>query len=124
MVIDGLDRDVLRLLQEDARRSHREIARLTGSTGPTVAARLARMEDIGIIQGYTVRIDAERFDGGQAGDEPRIDLAATVRVPCHECRQPTADPRWWAGDGRRHPFCCPTCEATFIGRYERRRRGA
>ena len=58
--LDAKDREILALLEEDARRSNSEIARLTSLSAPTVAERIARLRDIGVIRGFTTRIDAHR----------------------------------------------------------------
>ena len=55
--LDTKDRHILALLEEDGRRSSSEIARLTSLSAPTVAERIARMRDIGVIQGFTVKIN-------------------------------------------------------------------
>ena len=55
--LDAKDREILALLESDGRRSSSEIARLTSLSAPTVAERIARMRDIGVIQGFTVRIN-------------------------------------------------------------------
>lgn len=58
--LDAKDRQILALLESDARRSNSDIARLTGLSAPTVAERIARLRDIGVIRGFTVRIDPAR----------------------------------------------------------------
>ena len=58
--LDAKDRQILSLLEEDARRSNSDIARVTGLSAPTIAERIARLRDIGIIQGFTVRVDAAK----------------------------------------------------------------
>ena len=108
-MLDALDRDLLRLLTDDARRSHRDLARATGSTQPTVTARIRRMEDAGIIQGYTLRLDAEAF----------TDVAGPVRVLCHWCKNRTSDPVWATLAGKRHPFCCTTCRGAYRDKHTR-----
>lgn len=115
MAIDGLDRKILEHLRADARLSYREVARRVGSTTPTVIARVRRMEELDIIQGYTVRLDPDVFG---APDDHTVDLDAEVRLTCHTCGKATGHPEWWSGDGRRHPFCCPTCRRQFVERYE------
>jgi Lrp/AsnC family leucine-responsive transcriptional regulator len=55
--LDAKDRQILALLEADARRSNTDIARLTNLSAPTVAERIARLRDIGVIEGFTVRID-------------------------------------------------------------------
>jgi Lrp/AsnC family leucine-responsive transcriptional regulator len=58
--LDAKDREILALLEEDARRSNSEIARLTSLSAPTVAERIARLRDIGVIKGFTARLDPPR----------------------------------------------------------------
>ena len=55
--LDAKDREILALLELDGRRSSSEIARLTSLSAPTVAERIARLRDIGVIQGFTVKIN-------------------------------------------------------------------
>ena len=58
--LDAKDQQILALLEADARRPNSEIARLTALSAPTVAERIARLRDIGVIKGFTVQIDAAR----------------------------------------------------------------
>jgi DNA-binding Lrp family transcriptional regulator len=59
---DELDRQLISLLQADARASTAALARRLGVARTTVVARLARLERSGVIVGYTVRLgrDAAR----------------------------------------------------------------
>lgn len=59
--LDTKDREILALLESDGRRANSEIARLTGLSAPTVAERIARLRDIGVIKGFTVDIDPARI---------------------------------------------------------------
>lgn len=63
MRLDKLDADIVRLLQEDARLSFRELAARLGSTTPTVSARVKALEDICLIQGYRAQVDATVLGG-------------------------------------------------------------
>jgi Lrp/AsnC family leucine-responsive transcriptional regulator len=58
--LDAKDRQILALLERDARRSNTEVARLTSLSAPTVAERIARLKDIGVIKGFTTRVDPAR----------------------------------------------------------------
>ena len=58
--LDGKDREILHLLEEDGRRSNSDIARETHLSAPTVAERIARLRDIGVIRGFSVKIDPAR----------------------------------------------------------------
>ena len=53
--LDAKDREILALLEADGRRSSSEIARLTSLSAPTVAERIARLRDIGVIRGLLGR---------------------------------------------------------------------
>lgn len=53
---DALDRELLALLQANARESTANLARKLGVARTTVLARLSRLERDGVIVGYTVRL--------------------------------------------------------------------
>ena len=53
MLLDDTDRKLLALLQTDARASHRQLARDMGVAQGTVTNRLKRLEEAGVIQGYS-----------------------------------------------------------------------
>jgi len=53
--VDSLDRAILSFLRESARAPYVEIAKGVGVTERTVRTRIKRLEDEGVIRGYTVR---------------------------------------------------------------------
>jgi DNA-binding Lrp family transcriptional regulator len=55
--LDDVDRQLLVLLSNDSRRSQRALARELGMSAPAVGERIARLERLGVIRGYGVRID-------------------------------------------------------------------
>jgi Lrp/AsnC family transcriptional regulator, leucine-responsive regulatory protein len=55
--LDRVDREILRLLEADARTPNSEIARTVGVSAVTVADRIARLRDIGLIERFTIHID-------------------------------------------------------------------
>jgi len=59
--LDDLDRAILRQLNEDARRSYREIARALGVSIGTVSNRVKALEADGVITGYVPVIDPARL---------------------------------------------------------------
>ena len=59
---DQLDRDLLALLQANARTSTADLARQLGTARTTVLARLARLEREGVIAGYTLRLGQDVLD--------------------------------------------------------------
>lgn len=61
---DTLDRELIALLQTNARESAANLARKLGTARTTVLARLSRMEREGVIAGYTVRLGQDLRDLG------------------------------------------------------------
>jgi DNA-binding Lrp family transcriptional regulator len=58
MKTDDIDQHLVSLLRENARRPVSELARLLGLARTTVQARLERLENSGVITGYTLRTSA------------------------------------------------------------------
>ncbi len=56
--IDPVDAKILRVLGKDARTSTAELARAIGLSAPSVAERMKRLEENGVIEGYSVTINA------------------------------------------------------------------
>ena len=63
MQLDELDSGILLALQKDARTSFRTLAAQLGTTTPTVSARIKRLENLHIIQGYRVELDPQALGG-------------------------------------------------------------
>jgi Lrp/AsnC family transcriptional regulator, regulator for asnA, asnC and gidA len=59
--IDSIDRRILRLLSEKGRISFLEVARECGMSGAAIHQRVAKLEQLGIISGYTVKLSAENL---------------------------------------------------------------
>ena len=59
--MDATDRAILQALQENSRLSMRKLAERVHMTAPAVAERVRRMEDEGIILGYTIRVDQQKI---------------------------------------------------------------
>lgn len=56
-VIDDKDRQILDLLAEDSRSSLKSLAAAVEMSGPSVAERIRRLEEAGVIRGFTVDIN-------------------------------------------------------------------
>ena len=56
-MLDDTDRKILDLLQRDARMTNGAIAAEVGLTAPSVFERIRKLEQHGVIRGYTARID-------------------------------------------------------------------
>src|ERR687887_1227322 len=59
--MDDVDRRIVALLRENARRSFKDIGSHVGLTAPAVKRRVDRLEADGVIRGYTARVDPSRF---------------------------------------------------------------
>lgn len=57
MKIDAINKNILFLLQKDARMTYKEIAKELKRSETTIRDRIKALERIGIIQGYTALID-------------------------------------------------------------------
>ena len=62
--LDAIDAKILRALSEDARIPRAELARRVGLSAPSVAERVRRLEESGVITGYGARIDPSRLGYG------------------------------------------------------------
>jgi Lrp/AsnC family leucine-responsive transcriptional regulator len=55
--LDDIDRKILALLQHDARMTNAAIAAEVGLTAPSVFERVRKLEQRGVIRGYTIQVD-------------------------------------------------------------------
>ncbi|WP_227356924.1 AsnC family transcriptional regulator [Haladaptatus salinisoli] len=62
--IDDTDREIIRLLVEDARRPYNEIAETVGLSPPTVSDRVERLQELGVIRRFTVDLDHDILTDG------------------------------------------------------------
>ena len=62
--LDDIDRALLRILREQPRTPIAEVARLASVARGTATARLARMEEAGVITGYGPDVDARAIGFG------------------------------------------------------------
>lgn len=56
-MIDGIDTEILKILQANARTSNAEIARQVGLVPSAVFERIRKLEERGVIEGYGVRLN-------------------------------------------------------------------
>ena len=63
-MIDGIDKNILRCLQQDGRLSQLELADAVGLSPTPCARRLKKLEADGYIRGYTALIDEEKLGFG------------------------------------------------------------
>lgn len=60
-MIDQTDQQILQCLQKDSRMQWQEIGKVVHLTGQAVATRIRRMQDEGIIEGFTVNLNYEKL---------------------------------------------------------------
>ncbi|MFA0812803.1 Lrp/AsnC ligand binding domain-containing protein [Microbulbifer epialgicus] len=60
--LNTVDRNILRVLQKNGRTSYAELARKVGLTATPCVERVKRLENDGVIQGYTALINPEFLD--------------------------------------------------------------
>ena len=60
-LLDETNQRILTLLQQNARLTHAQIAREVGLTAPSVAERIRKLEDAGIIERYTATINPQKL---------------------------------------------------------------
>jgi DNA-binding Lrp family transcriptional regulator len=76
--IDDVDRRIVALLRENARRSFKDIGERVNLSAPAVKRRVDRLESDGVILGYTAVVDNHAF-GWHA--EAFVDLFCEGRMP-------------------------------------------
>lgn len=59
--MDSIDKQIIQLLGDNARASLKEIAAETFLSSPAVSARIARLENEGIITGYSAQINLHKL---------------------------------------------------------------
>jgi Lrp/AsnC family leucine-responsive transcriptional regulator len=69
--LDGIDVRILDALVDDARVSLADLARAVGLSSPSISERMKRLEEAGVIEGYTVRINPQALG---------LPLAAWLRI--------------------------------------------
>ncbi|MEM4577104.1 MAG: Lrp/AsnC family transcriptional regulator [Candidatus Nezhaarchaeales archaeon] len=69
--LDEVEKAIIRELLANARLSFREIARRIGTSTATVANKVKKLEEEGVIKGYTAVVDAEKLG---------YDIAAVIEI--------------------------------------------
>ena len=64
--LDKVDRQILDLLRRDGRMAHAAIAKEVGLSGPAIHERVRKLEQRGVISGYTAILDPELMDRSHA----------------------------------------------------------
>ncbi|AZH26198.1 AsnC family transcriptional regulator [Haloplanus aerogenes] len=107
--LDETDMEILSLLAEDARRSFSSIGEKVGLSGPAVSDRVTRLQEAGIVEGFTVDVNREYLRAGvpmfvQFDNAPEV--VDTLRD------------RLAGADGVEHVFVTAEGKVWFYGRAE------
>ena len=81
MTLDPIDYNLLDLLQRDARMTQLEMAATVGLSQPAVAERMRKLEQGGLITGYTARVD-----GRKLGKDITAFVGVRIEHPKHNVR--------------------------------------
>jgi DNA-binding Lrp family transcriptional regulator len=85
--VDAIDRQIVALLRERARRSFQDVGRRVALSAPAVKRRVDRLEASGVIRGYTAIVDPDAFGWGTHGF---VSLFCEGRMSAAEVRDAVA----------------------------------
>ena len=120
--LDDVDIGIITSLQQDGRKSFRQISRELGISTPTVQARYQRLVNIGLIKSVSPVIDStnvidEQKKQIQTCDESHdIDLKSgmAVKLKCDLCDGSVGDkPHVLKFASFERFFCCNTCKTQY-----------
>ncbi|WP_050033504.1 AsnC family transcriptional regulator [Halorubrum halophilum] len=112
--LDETDLEILSLLAENARRPFSEIGDRVGLSGPAVSDRVTRLQEAGVIEGFTVDVDRTKL---QAGVPVLIDAELPPNRP--EALDAARD-RVREADAVEHVFVTAEGDLRVYGRVEGR----
>ncbi|MET3290765.1 UNVERIFIED_CONTAM: Lrp/AsnC family leucine-responsive transcriptional regulator [Brevibacillus sp. OAP136] len=78
--MDEIDRNIIKLLEENGRLSHEEISKLLHISRPAVHQRVGKLEKSGVIKGYRGIIDWSKLD-------EKIKALIFVKAKCQNFRE-------------------------------------
>ena len=122
--LDDIDIGIVTSLQEDGRKSFRQIARELDTSTPTVQARYQRLVNIGLIKSISPIIDStnldiehkEKIETCNCHESPDVTLQSgmTVKIKCDLCDGPVGDkPHVYKFANFERFFCCNTCKTQY-----------
>ena len=130
--LDQLDIDILKSLQEDGRKSLRQISREIKVSTPTVNFRYQRLLNIGLIKSITPIIDTSKLDTTSKmqlkelhclTEAPKVNLTTntSIKISCDYCDGPVqSKPPVYKFANIERFFCCNTCKASYKEKYKGR----
>ena len=109
--LDDTDLEILSLLAADARRPFSEIGDRVGLSGPAVSDRVTRLEESGVINGFTLDLDRTKLRAG-------VPVLIDVELP--SASLDAARERLRDADAVEHVFLTADGEIRFYARVEGR----
>ncbi len=122
--LDDIDIGIVTSLQQDGRKSFRQISRELNISTPTIQARYQRLVNIGLIKSVSPIIDStnvidkqrEQMQTCDCGESHDIDLKSgmSVKIKCDLCDGMIGDkPHVLKFADFERFFCCNTCKTQY-----------
>jgi Lrp/AsnC family leucine-responsive transcriptional regulator len=122
--LDDIDIGIVTSLQQDGRKSFRQIARELDISTPTVHARYQRLVNIGLIKSVSPVIDStnvideqkEQMQTCDCNESHDVNLKSgmSVTMKCDLCDGPIGDkPHVYKFANFERFFCCNTCKTQY-----------
>jgi len=122
--LDDIDVGIVTSLQNDGRKSFRQISRELGISTPTVQARYQRLVNIGLIKSISPVIDSTnvidknkkqlQVSSSNESHDTNLKSGMSVKMICDLCDGPIGDkPHVFKFASFERFFCCNTCKTHF-----------
>lgn len=132
--LDETDHAIIRVLQEDGRKSFRQIARETGISTPTVKARFNRLINIGFLKSVSPIFDFNKVETNSELSNPtnplhknadynesKIGKDIKIELVCDFCKGPiSGEAHVFKFAEYERFFCCIQCRAAYKEKYRAR----
>ncbi|GFN40456.1 MAG: AsnC family transcriptional regulator [Marine Group I thaumarchaeote] len=130
--LDKLDIAIVNSLQEDGRKSFRQISRELKISTPTIKSRYQRLVNIGLIKSISPIIDTNKLDYDSKlkiekrhceTKVPNVNLSTDVSVKmiCDYCDGPIGvKPSIFKFANIERFFCCTSCKSLYKEKYKGR----
>ncbi|WP_152040009.1 AsnC family transcriptional regulator [Salinigranum salinum] len=107
--LDETDLEILQLLLSNARRPYSEIADAVGLSAPAVSDRVTRLQEIGIIDRFTLDIDRSQLRKG-------LPVLITLDVAAHESALPSVRESLLEAGAVEHVFTTAEADLVVVAR--------
>lgn len=124
--LDDVDIGIIKSLQEDGRKSFRQISRELDISTPTIQARYQRLVNIGLIKSISPVIDLSNLDDdhkekieicnchSNGSHDVSLESGMSVKIKCDLCDGPVGEkPHVYKFANFERFFCCNTCKTQY-----------